>query len=262
MPVYNADRYLAEAIGSILDQTHRSFELIIIDDASSDKTREIIEGFAKHDKRIRYIRNDERTGIVPSLNQAISLSRGEYIARMDSDDVAIATRLEKQVEYLEHHKDIALVGSDLTVIDANGKEIGTRIYPKTSAEILSKILFYNPVAHPAVMLRKSVLSSVGGYDPAFTFAEDYELWLRIGKRYKFANLQEPLLKYRLHPAAIKSKSFRKAEINTIRAKMKAMRSYGYTLNLFAAAMLVLQIIALAIPMRIKLKLVGRLFYGV
>ncbi len=201
MSVFNGEKYLREAIESNLNQTFSDFEFIIINDGSTDKTQEIIEEFADRDSRIRFI-NQSNMGLTKSLNKAIKLARGEYIARMDADDIALPERFEKQVAFLEKEGDVALVGTAYYEIDDKGGVIGRKVFPQSDVEIRKIMLKYNPFFHASVMIRREVFEVVGLYGESIPFAQDYDLWLRIAGKYKVANLPDPLMKRRYTPANI------------------------------------------------------------
>lgn len=198
MPVYNGEKYIFQAIKSILDQTERDFELVIIDDGSTDPTERIISQFS--DERIRYIKLGHK-GIVHALNMGIQNSTGMYIARMDADDVSHARRLKLQSEYLDQNADIAVCGTWAEEIDEDGKEIGSMVFPPLSPSPTSMLL-HNPFIHPSVMIRRTMLENVGYYKEFFRHAEDYELWTRLLSKYKGANIPQKLLKYRTHGGQI------------------------------------------------------------
>lgn len=224
-PAHNAERYLPEAIESILFQTFHNFELIIVDDGSTDNTRSIVEEYAKKDSRINPLFNERNLGIVESLNKAIKLSRGKYIARMDHDDISLPERLETQVRFLEEHPEIAAVGSNVILIDNKGDAIGVRKVPETPEEILKGIVLGNQIVHPTVMLRREVFDVVGNYKKVL-HAEDYHLWIEmIKKGLKLYNLQTPLIKYRIidpHKLTIRHKL--RCGVSTIKLKLIAWRS--------------------------------------
>lgn len=207
MPIYNGEKYLNEAILSVLGQTYADFELIAIDDGSNDTSLEILKNFQKKDQRIKLI-SRENQGLVKSLNEGIKIANGEYIARMDADDVSMSERFEKQMAFLENNKDIVLCGTWAKKMDANEGEIGEYSTPITDKEIKKNILFHNPFIHPTVMIRKSVFAKVGLYNEYFKHIEDYELWTRIVPRFKTGNLQEFLLKYRITDDGITIKNRR------------------------------------------------------
>jgi hypothetical protein len=200
MPVFNGGRFLAAAVESILKQSFSDFELIAIDDGSTDQSASLLAGFARSDGRIRVI-TQANAGIVASLNRALDLARGEYVARMDADDVALPSRFGLQVAFLDTHPDVAVVGSAITLIDEEGKVIRDVDYLLAPTEV-SKFLIQAgcALAHPAVMMRKADVAAVGGYRGAYRHGEDYDLWLRISETRALANLPDRLLLYRQHPS--------------------------------------------------------------
>ena len=202
MPAYNARRYIGEAVESVLAQTFTDFEFIIIDDGSTDGTKEILEGYAAKDKRIRLVRRPN-TGYGVALNEALGMSRGPLIARMDSDDICLPHRFEKQVKYLNDHDDCLLVGSRVLLIDPDGAPLfemeGIEL---THEEIDRKLMICGwAIVHPAVMMRRDAVLSIGGYKPEFVPVEDHDLFLRLAEVGRLANLPEVLFKYRKHPAS-------------------------------------------------------------
>lgn len=199
MPVHNGKKYLAQAIQSILDQTFEDFELLIINDGSTDSTPEIIEQFS--DPRILVISNKKNIGLIGALNRGIELAKGRYIARMDCDDLSATDRLAKQWEFMEKHSDIGVCGSWVRAIGRSEEKLWK--YPTTDSEIRCKMLFSTPFAHPSVIIRKAVLVEQKiKYATNYKFAEDYELWTRCMDRCGLANLSEPLISYRLHEGNI------------------------------------------------------------
>ena len=197
MSAQNSEQYIGEAIQSVLDQTFRDFEFIIIDDGSTDNTLKIIRQF--DDPRIRVIKNPENWGIPKSLNGGLSVCRGKYIARMDSDDVCFPNRLETQVNYLESHPDIGVLGSEVKVIGQDG-QIHNRTRNILTDPYLIKfwLLFDTVINNPTTLIKKEFLDRVGGYNPAFKYAEDYELWTRLVKITKIAVSPESLVYWRDH----------------------------------------------------------------
>ena len=193
VPVYNTESFIAEAIESILNQTYSDFELIIIDDYSTDSTREIINKYT--DPRINFVSKSTHTGLVSSLNLGIALSKGEFIARMDGDDVSCLTRFEKQVNFLKANPNIALCGTWFQLLST--QEIIK--YPLEPENIKIALLDYCPFGHPTVMFRRDFITVNNiRYNEEYKSAEDYELWTRIVAIGKSVNIPEPLLSYRLH----------------------------------------------------------------
>jgi GT2 family glycosyltransferase len=199
LPVYNGERFLTDAVDSILAQTFRDFELIGIDDGSLDGSGEILDRFALADSRVRALRQ-ANAGIIAALTRGLALARGEFIARMDADDVAHPERLARQAAFLDAHPDIAVVGCAVTLIDERGKRIRDVEYPRTPEAVAEFLEIGAPLAHPAVMMRRDAVLAVGGYREAYRHAEDYDLWLRMAERYRMANLPDRLLLYRQHEA--------------------------------------------------------------
>lgn len=195
MPVYNAERYLKESIKSILNQTFTDFEFLIINDGSTDKSVEIIESFK--DSRIRLVHNEQNMNLVPTLNRGLELSLGEYIARMDGDDIAYPERLQKQVDFMDNNVEIGICGSWIQFFDGAD---GVIKYPTLPEEIKSQLFFVNSLAHPTVIMRKALLQE---YNLKYErrLAEDYDLWQRASFCFKLANIPEVLLDYRISPGS-------------------------------------------------------------
>lgn len=198
MPVYNAGKYLHEAIESILNQTYTNFELIIINDGSTDNSEAVIRNF--NDQRIVYVKNEKNLKIVETLNKGILLARGIYVARMDADDFSIPERLQLQYDFLEKHKHVDLVGSNIEFWQKGG---GVSKYSESDGAIKAQLLFSCAIAHPTIMARREFYEKYK-YKAEYDKAEDYELWIRSIKDKAFHNIQKPLLKYRIHDEQSKS----------------------------------------------------------
>ena len=196
MSVYNGQRYLREAVNSILNQSFIDLEFIIIDDGSTDDTAQILREF--RDGRIVYLRNDENQGLTKSLNKGLKLARGEYIARMDADDISVPERLHRQVEYLDQYPLVGLVGVTPVCIDSAGNELGRWNVLTTNEEIQAQLAQSNCFCHGSVMFRRSCIEAVGLYDETFVLAQDHDLWLRIAELFDVANLPQPLYQWREH----------------------------------------------------------------
>jgi glycosyltransferase involved in cell wall biosynthesis len=198
LPVWNGERYLSEAIDSVLSQTHRHFELIIVDDGSDDRSREIIACSAKRDARVQPIYAAHR-GLVPTLNAGGDAAQGKYIARLDYDDIALPGRLEQQVRFLEDHPAVALVATAYQCIDAAGQRRPIVNKPPADNDSARKRLGVgNPFCHSTVMMRRDVFAQLGGYRPLFAEAEDYDLWTRFADHHELAGIPEVLVLYRIH----------------------------------------------------------------
>ncbi|HVN59816.1 MAG TPA: glycosyltransferase [Gaiellaceae bacterium] len=195
MGVYDGEAYLAEAIRSILEQTFADFEFLIVDDGSTDSSRQIVESFP--DPRIRLLVRPNR-GLAASLREGIELARGEYVARQDADDVSLPSRLERQVALLDSDPEVGLVGSNYVHIDLQGRPVGgTKLFTHEDDLKVAQIVS-NQFGHGSVMIRKRVLDVVGSYDPG-VYTEDYDLFARIGHAAKTVNIGEPLYLWRRNP---------------------------------------------------------------
>ncbi|MFX0022555.1 MAG: glycosyltransferase family 2 protein [Candidatus Hermodarchaeota archaeon] len=194
MPIYNGETYLNEAIESILNQKYQDFEFLIIDDGSKDRTQQIINSF--EDPRIRLIFNEKNIGLSRSLNKGIYLSRGQYIARMDCDDISFPERLLKQVDFMDNHPEVGICG---TWVELIGTKTGiVWKYPTEHDEIRISMVFSSAIAHPSVIMRTKKLKEYNlRYNPDFQIAQDYEFWQRCSKILRLANIPEVLLKYRI-----------------------------------------------------------------
>jgi glycosyltransferase involved in cell wall biosynthesis len=202
MPVYNAKRYVAEAIESILGQTFRDFEFLIIDDGSTDGSLAILKHYAARDARIR-LWSGPNAGYVPRLNEMLALARGELIARMDADDVSFPDRFVRQVEFLRDHPDVDVVGGSQECIDSRGFLMTVCRPPQGHDEIQECALTgAGPISHPTVMMRRRAVLAVGGYREELMPAEDFDLWLRMGERGLLANLPDVIIRYRMHDLSV------------------------------------------------------------
>jgi glycosyltransferase involved in cell wall biosynthesis len=202
MPVYNAERYVAEAVESILAQSFRDFEFIIIDDGSTDGSLAILEKYAARDERIRLI-SRPNTGLVGALNEGLSMARADLIARMDADDIAMPERFASQAEYLSNHHEVVAVGGRILAIGPFGDDL-TEMLDHESHEVIDRehLRANCSIAHPAAMIRASSLLAIGGYRAKYWPAEDLDLWLRMAEVGHLANLSEVVLKYRQNPQSI------------------------------------------------------------
>jgi glycosyltransferase involved in cell wall biosynthesis len=205
LTVCNGEKFIKKAIDSILVQTYKYFELIIIDDGSTDSSLQIIKQFS--DSRIVLFINEQNMGQSYSRNRGIKESVGEYIAIMDSDDIALPDRLEKQVSFLEGNPYISLCSSSATLIDENGAPFGEKNTPENDVEIKLRLLFYCPIIHPTVMFRKADFLNINLlYDEHFVYAQDFDVWSRAMDKLSFFGIQESLLLFRFKHEGSISKS--------------------------------------------------------
>jgi glycosyltransferase involved in cell wall biosynthesis len=201
LAVYNGAAHLGAAIDSILGQTYHDFELLIVNDGSTDRSREIVLSY--RDPRIRLLDNERNLGLATSLNIGMAAASGEYVARQDADDVSEPNRLERQVQFLDAHPHVALAGTWYSEIDGAGRLLARHELPRDWTAIRWALLFFCPFIHSAVMLRRTpVLSQIGGYDESLTCSLDYELWTRIARSMAVANLAEYLVRWRTHAASM------------------------------------------------------------
>lgn len=189
--------YIAEAIESVLGQTFADFEFIIVDDSTNTDTIKKIDSY-KDDKRITVIRGNSRFGFVEALNHGLKVARGEFIARMDADDISVPDRLEKQVKFFWKHPKIDVLGGNICIINEQGSILSIRKYPNNKLSLLISSIFRSPVAHPAAMFRRSIVENNLYYDKSFKKAEDTEFWFRLrNKGFKISNLPDEILLFRV-----------------------------------------------------------------
>lgn len=199
MPAYNAEKYIAAAIDSILAQSYGDFELIVINDCSKDRTEEIVLSY--DDPRIVYLKNEENLGVAATLNKGLAVAKGEYIARMDADDISLPKRFEKQAAFLSANEDIAVLGTNVETFNEAGP-ICTGWSAMEPEQMKVDLLFACGLAHPSVMMRTGVIRELGGYDENFNGLEDYELWCRVLERHQITTLPDILLRYRIHSSQV------------------------------------------------------------
>lgn len=202
LPAYNAEAYLESAVQSVLQQSFENFELIVIDDGSEDRTAAILEKI--DDRRLRVIRHERNAGLIAGLNEGVATATGKFIARMDADDICEPSRFHRQIECLETHPEIGVLGTAVKVIDEQGRLGVTFVMPVSSLDVEWAMPLLCPVAHPSVMMRTDLVRRVGGYSSAARHAEDYDLWHRLSGLTQVANLRAPLLRLRKHAASVTS----------------------------------------------------------
>lgn len=224
MTAYNAEKYIAEAIQSILDQTYKNLELIIVNDGSTDRTLEIINSF--DDNRIRLVNNERNLGAAESSNKGIEIVQGKYIARMDADDISYPNRIEKQVNFLEQHEDIHVVGTFLKVVYEDTDEPDIVWKYSIDPKIIRSALIFNPgVAHATLMFRREVFNTVK-YDTSLCSAIDYDLYCRLSRNIKFSNIPEILYIYRRHKNQMSTGINSKQQKNAKKIRLKMLQNMG------------------------------------
>ncbi len=223
MPVYNGEIYLKQAIESILHQTLSDFEFLIINDGSTDASVEIIQSIK--DPRIRLVHNKSNLTLVPTLNKGLELARGEYVARMDCDDISLPERLAKQVEFMDRFRDVGVCGTWVKTIGAiEGKILKC---PSDDATIRCGMLFNNMIPHPSVIIRKKLIDTNSfRYNPDFRHAEDYELWVRCAEYTHLANIDEVLLHYRCHERNISNRFKNEQQSSDNRISRNLLKKLG------------------------------------
>jgi glycosyltransferase involved in cell wall biosynthesis len=241
--------YLREAVESVLAQTFTDFELLIIEDPSAVSAADILAGI--DDPRIRLHRNEAKLGLANSLNLGVSLARAPLIARLDSDDVCLPYRLDRQLAFLTARPEVDVYGSRIIVIDENGRRIARRNLPVTHDAIARRLRRTNALSHPSVMYRKASVEAAGGYE-ANQVVEDFELWCRMLTRgARFAASEEPLILYRFHPAALKFSLVRPTIASMIEIKTRYFRG---RLGMLDRIRLLIERILLLLPPAIVVRL--------
>ena len=204
IPVFNGDRYLVQTLDSVLNQPHVD-EIVIVDNGSTDQTVEIITRYANSNSRIKLIFCGER-GVANALAYGLRFTKNEFVARIDADDVMEPERIARQVDQLIGDPNLALVASQITYINDRSEVIGVSRYPIGALSLNRNFAFRNPLAHPSVMFRKSVIQSVGGYRSDFEGAEDLDLWIRVARKHPVFVDNLPMTRYRSHPSQISNTS--------------------------------------------------------
>lgn len=210
LPVFNSEPFVAEAIKSVLNQSFKDFEFLIFDDCSTDKSFEIIEDFKRKDSRIKVFLNEKNLGVVESRNKLINLSKGKYIAWLDSDDIAFENRFEEEIKFLEEHPEIGMVGSYPIIIDENSKKTGKWWFETDHQKLKIELFFHSPFLSSSVMIRKSCLPQ-NFYDSRFPVAEDFDLYSKISERFDVANIPKFLVKYRINSKGLSKSNTGKME---------------------------------------------------
>lgn len=258
MPVYNAADFLEESINSIVNQTYKNWELIIVNDASTDGSLSIIKDFLKkypQKIKVKNLRRNLNRGGDPAANEGFSLAKGELVARMDADDVALPGRLENQVKYMLIHKEVFMLGGQAKVIDKRGRVMGQKRVPLGNGRIYEDFFMFNPVIHPTVMLRKNEVKGQKLYRIEYSANNDLLTFFEFLKAKKIANLDKELICYRVHEKNDSYTNIKEKFFNTLKIRLKAVREFGYRPSLKAWTVTVCQLIVIGLmPAKVALKL--------
>lgn len=247
MSVYNGERFVRQAVESLLNQTCHDFELFIVDDASTDRTHGILEELAAQDSRVMVLTNSTNLGLTKSLNIALRLpldgfdrltvvstsnhklgvAQGNFVARMDADDIALPQRLEKQVAFLNAHPEVGIVGTWYQFINDAGNGLEEKHPPTDDAQLRRALIRFNPFLHSSTMIRTTVLDQIGGYDESYSRAQDYDLWMRCAPLTKFANLPEILMQKRFTMGMISYAREKEQIRSALRVRLAALRRKQY-----------------------------------
>ncbi len=224
MPVYDGERYVDEAIASVLGQDFTDFEFVIVDDGSTDATPAILRRWAERDARIVLVRAPENCGIASSLNRGLAVARGKYVARQDADDLCLRGRLRKQVEVLDRQPDVVLVSAGYDLIDAQGRSVGTEMRTDPPAVVAYLLHFSNAIGgHGQVMFRRDVVLAAGGYCEDFELSEDYDLWTRLSRLGKIVMLPIIGMRHRLHGERASILWYERQRRHSLRIAKRMMR---------------------------------------
>ena len=226
MTAYNVQKYIGLAIESILSQTFSDFEFIILDDASTDRTWQIIQDYSKNDSRITALKNETNLGISASRNRLVSIAKGKYIVWQDADDISLLPRLEKQYQFMEANPQVGICGGWLHFFNQD-RNISIRKYRSQDADLRRRIFRYSPVAQPAAIIRKDALEKTGRYDESLAVAEDLDMSFRLGRDCQFANLPEIIVKYREHSGSTTYKKIKELEKNTFKIRRRFLADKHY-----------------------------------
>lgn len=203
IPIHNAEKYLDEAIMSVIKQSYKKIEIICIENGSNDNSLALLKYYSKIYKNLKVI-HLKKASLSNALNKGINKSQGEYIARMDADDISHPKRIEKQIKFLKKNKSVSIVGTNINLIDHQGNFVRKIYYPLKFKDLKKKLEVDSYIAHPSVMMRKEIFKKLKGYRFQFCPAEDYDLWLRALHHFKIENMKEFLLNYREHSSKMGS----------------------------------------------------------
>lgn len=247
MPVHNAQSFVSQAIQSIVAQTFKNFEFLILDDYSTDDSLKIIKKWAKKDARIRIIRNTKAKGVSSAANQLHKAARGTFIARMDADDIAEPTRLQKQLAIFKKYPKTIVVGSQCTVIDENNLKTGAKTFPTQPEDIKKMSGYLYPVQQPSVMFNTSLIpSDFAWYDESLNSAEEHELLFKLMQFGEVRNTKESLLQYRIHTSNTSKKHPKRDYFAILRARIVGFTKYGVPITAKAVVLNAIQFLIVSL----------------
>lgn len=263
MSVYNGERYVKEAVKSILAQTYRDFEFLIVDDCSTDKTSTILQDLTKQDPRVHVIKNPINLGLTKSLNKILKQAQGIFVARMDADDIALPERLEKQLQFLENDPRVDIVGTAYAWIDEQGNVLGQKNVPCSHQEIHKTLIQANPFLHGSILIRKSTLDATNGYNEHYKKAQDYDLWLRLSSTCRFANLPEVLMQKRMTKNMISFNNEREQIQFALNARLDAIKrgDYAFWCSIYLIKPFLATILPTKLVRHIRVHLFGQKIYS-
>lgn len=248
MTAYNAEKYIAKAVESVLGQTYKNIDFVIVDDASTDNTYKIAKSYTK-DKRVRVFKMQKNSGPSHASNFGLTKTKGVLVARMDADDISLPNRLEKQVKYMVNHPDTVLLGGQCDLIDSQDKVVGKKKFPTKHAEIYKSLFALNPVQHPTCMINTALLpKDFIYYHNGSVLAHDLELVFELAQYGKLANLGTKVLLYRQYPTSLSLRNPKETFIQTLQVRLKSLKKYKYTPSLKGVMVNVFQmIVVFALP---------------
>lgn len=250
MPAYNAEKYIGIAIESILNQTYKDFEFIILNDCSTDNTKSIAEEYAKKDQRIKVVNNTHNIKIAQTLNKGIQLSKGKYIARIDADDWSYPDRIQKQIEYMENNPETVLLSGQMETCDKELNVKSTSKFPLNNQEIRNVLLQYNPMVSPAMMWRKDASEKIGNFKTE-TITEDYMFILDMSTVGELHNLEDILLKYRVLDTSMTSSKMRGSHLSSVNISLTGHLKYNLPLTLKTQLIIIARLlVAFFVPSKI------------
>lgn len=253
IPAYNCTATLEEAVASIINQTFRDIEIVIVDDGSMDGTLELARDIAREDDRIRVFTQGSNKGVGAARERGIYESRGKFICWQDADDISIADRVEVQAKFLDGHPGVGVVGGFLQFFDEKGDGI-IRRYAEFDPELRSNIFRYNPVAQPASMFRRECFNAVGYYDDSLVVAEDLDMLFRVGEKYEFGNVQQVVIRYRQSSTSLTASKLKDMEKTALSLRKKYKNSPRYSWTIADSVFNFLQRATMFIPPSLRIKL--------